>query len=59
MRQNELLHVAIGANTNVLSDWKYLHTRDPGSGGGDHTGSRIAFVIRIRRSHSDYAEVES
>ena len=24
--QNELLHVAIGPNANVLSDWKSLHT---------------------------------
>ena len=54
MQQNESLHVVIGANANVLSDGKSLHTH------GHHrvahavwrknyTDSLIAYIIRIHR----------
>ena len=36
MRQNESLHVAIGANMNVLSDLKSLHTQGHG---------RVAYAV--------------
>ena len=56
MRQNELLHVAIGLNANVLSDRKALHIQGRRMEGKlDWFSNRI----RIRRSHSGYTQVES
>ena len=64
MRQNELMHVAIGPNANVLSDLKSLPTQchyrvAHDMFRGNYTVPLIAFVIRIRFSYSPYAQVES
>ena len=63
MRQTESLHIAIGPNANVLSDRKSLYTygrrRVAHAGERENdTGPLIAYIIRIRRSHSDYAQVK-
>ena len=60
MRQNELMHVLIDANVNALSDGKSLYTHGRrrvvhAMQRENYTGPLIAYVVRIRRSHSDYA----
>ena len=62
MRQNESLHVVIGANANALSDRKFVHTQGRGRIAHamqkkHYTGPLIAFVIRIHCSLSDYTQV--
>ena len=64
MRQTESLHVVIGVNENVLSDQKSLHTHAGhrvahATWRENHIGPLIAYIIRIRQSHSDYAKGES
>ena len=62
--ENESLHVAISMDVNVLLDGKSLHTQDyhrvaHTAWRRNYKGPLITFIIRIRRSHSDYTQVES
>ena len=61
MRQNELLDVVIGPNTNVLSDCKSPHTQGHqrvahASRNENYTGPLIAFIIRVS---PEYAPTQS
>ena len=63
-QQNESLNVAIGPNENVLSDRKLTHTHShhrvaQAMWRENYTVSIIAIVIRISRSNSAYARVDS
>ena len=64
MRHKESLRVAIRANVNALSEGKSIYTHGRRrvahtARRKDDNGTLIVYVIRIRRSHSDSAQMES